>query len=132
MSRVSGAGPSSGLRSGFRSGSVESAVLTTASRRPSGDQSRPSTFFGSSVSWRASPPAANGRTQTCVPPSFGASALPAFAPPPPAWSTAPRSLRNAIRVPSGDHRGVVSLLLPTVSCRAGALPSAGASHSELR
>ena len=70
---------------------VESAVLTTASRRPSGDQSRPSTFFGSSVSWRASPPSAKGRTQTCVPPSFGASGLPAFAPPPPAWSTAPRS-----------------------------------------
>ena len=93
--------------------------LTTASRRPSGDQASPSTSFGRSVSWRASPPSANGRIQTCVPPSFGASALPAFAPPPPACSTAPRSERKASVRRPGDQRGAVSLLLPTVSWRAG-------------
>ena len=76
MSRVSGGGGSSGLRSGFFSGSVDVEPLTTHSRRPSGDQASPSASFGRSVSWRASPPSANGRSQTWVPPSVGASALP--------------------------------------------------------
>ena len=67
-----------------------------------------------------------------MPPSFGASALPGFAPPPPAWRTAPRSLRKAILRPSGDHRGVVSLLLPDGQLPRRSAPSAGASHSELR
>jgi len=132
ISRVSGSGGSPGFRSRFFSGSVESAVLTTARRLPSGAQARPSTSLGRSVSWRASPPSANGSSQTWVPPSSGASALPGLAPPPPAWRTAARSDRNAMVRPLGLQRGLVSLLLPTVNWRAGALPSVGATQIELR
>ena len=67
-----------------------------------------------------------------MPPSFGASDLPALAPPPPACSTPPRSDRKASVRPSGLQRGAVSVLLPTVSWRAVPAPSAGAIQSELR
>ena len=50
MRRVSGSGGSSGLRGRFFSGSVDSAPLTTTKRAPSGDQARPLTSFGRSVS----------------------------------------------------------------------------------
>ena len=108
--------PAPGVRP---SGSPEREALRTASRRPSGDQARPSTPRGRSVRRRASPGPSSGSRWTWTPSSRRRAH--------PAAPRRPAVDRTGTR--ASDHRARTAAhgpaSAPIVRRRAGAEPSAG-------
>src|SRR5258708_17749044 len=86
-----------------------SSVALSRSCFPSGEKRNPLTPPLCVVTAQASPPSAL-IIHTCRSPSFS------------------RSLRNASRLPSGDHSGAPALLSPRVYCR-GVPPAVGTTHT---